>query len=265
MGDGGHPGRGERRPRCGTECRPERERRAADPGQDVGRPGRRPAPARRDPRAVRARRVPARPADQPFDPVRGDGPGGRPGRGRAVHRGDQLAGRTCRHPASGRARAPQDRRDHRAVPHDVQPCPHRRLPRRPGDGRAPGRAGPDPARRLPPRDRLPAGPGAAAPPGPADRRVRRQRPPGARAVRGRAGAGAADSGGPQRGRLRRSADRTLGGAAADDRTAAAHGDGGGGGEAGPRPRARGGAPAATRVELATSLVVRSSTGEPPAA
>ncbi|MGX1250798.1 transcriptional regulator with XRE-family HTH domain [Streptomyces ambofaciens] len=88
-----------------------------------------------------------------------------------------------------------------------------------------------------PRGRLPAGPGTAAPPGPADRRLRRQRPPGARALRGRARTGAAHPARPERGRVRRPAGGPLGGAAADDRTAAADGDGRGGGPARPGPRA----------------------------
>ncbi len=186
LGDGGHPGCGERGPGRRAERGAVGECGAAHPRADLGRPGRRAPPARRRPRAVRARRVAAGAADQPLHPVRGDGPGRRSGRRRAVDRRDQLAGRSRGHPAPGRAGTPQDRRDHRALADDVQPRPDRRLPGRAGDGRAAGGPHPDRGRRLPSRGRLPAGPGTAAPPGPADRRLRRERPPGARAVRGRA-------------------------------------------------------------------------------
>ncbi|MCF2436007.1 hypothetical protein LV779_22830 [Streptomyces thinghirensis] len=54
----------------------------------------------------------------------------------------QPAGRTRRHPAPGRPRPHPDRRDQRAHPDDVQPRPRRRLPGRPGDGRAARRPGP---------------------------------------------------------------------------------------------------------------------------
>ena len=125
------------------------------PGQ--GRPGR--------PRAARtgvlgpsrARRVPARPADQRAASRSWSRPGRRPRRRRALDRRHQLAGRPGRHPPSDRTRPPPHRR-HQRAPDDVQPRPGRRLPGRSGDRRAAGRPRPAQARRLPPRDGLPAGP-----------------------------------------------------------------------------------------------------------
>jgi DNA-binding LacI/PurR family transcriptional regulator len=96
------------------------------------------------------------------------------------------------------------------------------------------RAALETAGELPPRQWVSSGTRAAPAARPAHRRVRGQRPAGARPVRGRARAGAAYPGGPERRRVRRSAGGALGRAAADDRTAAADGDGGGCGEAGAR-------------------------------
>ena len=62
-----------------------------------------------------------------------------------------------------------------------------------------------------------------------------QRPPGARRLRGRARAGAADPGGPQRGRLRRPAAHPLDRPPADHGAPAAHRDGRDRGPPGPRP------------------------------
>ncbi|CAK7281670.1 hypothetical protein SGPA1_12463 [Streptomyces misionensis JCM 4497] len=234
LGDGGHPGRGERGAVGRAQRGAVRVRRAAHPRPLLGRPGRRPPPARGGAGPVRTGRGPAGVADQQVHPVRGGGPGRRPGPGRAVHRRHQLAGRPGRHPPSDRAGPHPDRRDQRAHPDDVQPCPDRRLPRRHGDGRAARRLLACPGRGLPPRGRLPPGPGAAAPPRPPHRDLRGQRPPGAGPLRGRPRAGAAHPRGPQCGRLRRPAGGPLGGPAADDRTAAADRDGRGGGQAGAR-------------------------------
>ena len=114
----------------GLSRRALRERRAGSPPARPGSTACWPAARRRDPGALRARRGPARPADQPRHPVRGDRPGRRPGRRRALDRRHQLAGRAGRHPPPGRARPPPDRRDQRAGADDVQPGPDRRLPGR---------------------------------------------------------------------------------------------------------------------------------------
>ena len=105
----------------------------------------------------------------------------------------------------------------------------------------------------------PRAPAAARPP---DGDLRRQRPPGARRLPGRARGAAAHPGGPERRRLRRPAGRPLGRPAADDDPPAARPDGRGRGRAGPARWRDGEQPAQTRVELATELIIRESTAPP---
>ena len=95
---------------------------------------------------------------------------------------------------------------------------------------------------------------------PPTRDLRRQRPDGPGCLPGGPRGPTPHPGGPQRRRLRRSAGRRMGRAAVDDRPPAARRDGGHRRPSRPGARARRSEPAQTRVELATELIVRESTG-----
>lgn len=92
----------------------------------------------------------------------------------------ELVGRPDRHPTPDRTRTPADRRDHRALGHDVLARPGRRLPVRDERGRSVHRSGVGAVRQLPHRGRRAARRRAAGPARTPDRDLRRQRSSGAR-------------------------------------------------------------------------------------